>query len=136
MLTGLVTEALPQPAQAAVKAGEAWGRYLADTPSPARGIDAEEAVRRLTQVLTDVGFAPGLVQDRPGRVIPLQHCPFREIAEDHRDVVCSVHSGLMRGALKEVHAPLGVDRLEPFVEPSLCLAHLGPAEHDQADHGV
>jgi sugar (pentulose or hexulose) kinase len=40
MLTGLITEALSQPALAAVTAGEAWGRYLADTSSPARRIDA------------------------------------------------------------------------------------------------
>lgn len=40
--------------------------------------------------------------------------------------MCSLHLGLMRGALKEVRAPLGVDRLEPFVGPSLCLAHLTP----------
>ncbi|UXY31972.1 helix-turn-helix transcriptional regulator [Streptomyces sp. HUAS TT20] len=133
MLTGLVTEALPQPGQAAVNAGEAWGRYLADTPSPTQRIDTEEAIRRLTQVLADVGFAPGAVQDQPDPVIPLRHCPFREIAEEHRDVVCSLHLGLMRGALKEVRAPLGVDRLEPFVEPSLCLAHLTPAEQHRAD---
>ncbi|WP_225849006.1 metalloregulator ArsR/SmtB family transcription factor [Streptomyces sp. HPF1205] len=128
MLTGLVAEALPQPAQAAVTAGEAWGRYLADTPSPAQRIGADEAVRRLTQVLTDVGFAPGSVPARPDRVLPLRHCPFREVAEEHRDVVCSLHLGLMRGALQEVRAPMGVDRLEPFVEPSLCLAHLTPVE--------
>jgi predicted ArsR family transcriptional regulator len=133
MLTGLVTEALPQPAQAAVNAGEAWGRYLADTPSPTQRVDTEEAIRRLTQVLADVGFAPGPVQDRPDPVVPLRHCPFREIAEEHRDVVCSLHLGLMRGALKEVRAPLGVDRLEPFVEPSLCLAHLTPPEQHRAD---
>ncbi|MGW4560850.1 helix-turn-helix transcriptional regulator [Streptomyces sp. NPDC004561] len=126
MLTGLVTESLPQPAQAAVRAGEAWGRYLAETPAPSRRIDIEEAIRRLTEVLTDVGFAPGPVRNQPDPVVPLHHCPFREIAEQHREVVCSLHLGLMRGALQEVRAPVGVDRLEPFVEPSLCLAHLTP----------
>ncbi|MFI8091003.1 helix-turn-helix transcriptional regulator [Streptomyces sp. NPDC086080] len=134
MLTGLVTEALPQPAQAAVGAGEAWGRYLADTPSPTQRVDTEEALRRLAQVLTDVSFAPGPVENRPGPVIPLHHCPFREIAADHRDLVCSLHLGLMRGALKEVRAPLDVDRLEPFVEPSLCLAHLTPVKQRRPDH--
>jgi len=136
MLTGLISQTLPQPAQAAVDAGEAWGRYLADTPSPAKQIDTDEAIRRLTAVLTDVGFAPGAVEERPDRVIPLRHCPFREVAEEQRDVVCSLHLGLMRGALKEVRAPLGVDRLEPFVEPSLCLAHLTHTDQDQPDHAA
>jgi predicted ArsR family transcriptional regulator len=140
MLTGLVTEALPHPAAAAVSAGEEWGRYLADTPSPGQRIDAAEAVRRLTRVLADVGFAPGppgadadpdADGDGPSaQVVPLRHCPFREVAEEHREVVCSLHLGLMRGALKEVRAPVAVDRLQPFVEPSLCLAHLVPAEPD------
>lgn len=133
MLTGLITEALPQPARAAVNAGEAWGRYLADTPSPAQHLDTDEAIRRLIRVLTDVGFAPGPVQDRPDQVVPLRHCPFRELVDEHRDVVCSLHLGLMRGALKEVRAPLGVDRLDPFVEPSLCLAHLTPVERHRTD---
>ncbi|GHE73142.1 ArsR family transcriptional regulator [Streptomyces spiralis] len=133
MLTGLITQTVPQPAQAAVDAGEAWGRYLVDTPSPAQRIDSEEAVRRLTRVLADVGFAPGPVQDRPDRVVPLRHCPFREVAEEHREVVCSLHLGLMRGALKEVRAPMGVERLEPFVEPSLCLARLTPVEQDRPE---
>lgn len=146
MLTGLVTQALPHPAQAAVDAGEAWGRYLAETPAPDQRIDSGEAVRRLTRVLAEAGFAPGPVRDAAAGdgtadgssdssadtltdpVIPLRHCPFREVAEDHRDVVCSLHLGLMRGTLKEVRAPLDVDRLEPFVEPSLCLAHLTPAD--------
>ncbi|GAA1422493.1 helix-turn-helix domain-containing protein [Streptomyces thermospinosisporus] len=132
MLTGLVTEALPQPAQSAVAAGEAWGRYLADTPPPSRRVGHDEAVRRLTRVLTDVGFAPGSVQERPDPVIPLHHCPFREIAAEHREVVCSLHLGLMRGVLKEVRAPVSVDRLEPFVEPSLCLARLTRAQDEQA----
>ncbi|GAA0630773.1 helix-turn-helix domain-containing protein [Streptomyces thermocarboxydovorans] len=133
MLTGLVTEALPQPAQSAVTAGEAWGRYLADTPPPSRRVGHDEAVRRLTRVLTDAGFAPGSVQERPDPVIPLHHCPFREIAEEHREVVCSLHLGLMRGVLKEVRAPVRVDRLEPFVEPSLCLARLTRTQEEQAD---
>jgi predicted ArsR family transcriptional regulator len=131
MLTGLVADAVPHPAAAAVAAGEAWGRYLADTPSPGRRVDAAEAVRRLTRVLADVGFDPGppAASDTDGgaQVVPLRHCPFREVAEEQREVVCSLHLGLMRGTLAEVRAPLAADRLQPFVEPSLCLAHLAPA---------
>jgi predicted ArsR family transcriptional regulator len=135
MLTGLVTQALPQPSQAAVDAGEAWGRYLAETPSPDQRIDAEEAVRRLTEVLEDVGFSPGSVEEGPDRFIPLHHCPFREVAEEQQEVVCSLHLGLMRGALKEVRAPMDIDRLEPFVEPSLCLAHLVDQTDETSEPG-
>jgi predicted ArsR family transcriptional regulator len=83
-------------------------------------------VRRLSAVLADAGFAPDTVDDPDRPVIALRHCPFREVAEQHQDVVCSLHLGLLRGVLAEVRAPLRADRLEPFVGPSLCLAHLAP----------
>ncbi|EWM19195.1 metalloregulator ArsR/SmtB family transcription factor [Kutzneria sp. 744] len=126
MLTSLVADALPQSDQAAVTAGEAWGRYLAERPAPSQRVDVAEGVRRLSTVLADAGFAPDVVDDPVQPVIRLRHCPFREVAEQHREVVCSLHLGLMRGVLAEVRAPLKADRLEPFVERSLCLAHLTP----------
>lgn len=127
MLTSVVTETLPEPARAALTAGEAWGRYLADRPAPSQRIDEAEAVRRLSVVLTDAGFAPDEAQGAAIRVIPLRHCPFREVAEQNLEVVCSLHLGLMRGVLAELRAPLVADRLEPLVQPSLCRAHLKPA---------
>jgi predicted ArsR family transcriptional regulator len=124
MLTTLVAGEFPQPQQAAVAAGREWGRYLAERPTPFERVDAEDGIRRLSAVLADAGFAPGAVEDADSPVIPLRHCPFREIAQQHRDVVCSLHLGLMQGVLTEVRAPVTAHRLDPFVEPSLCLAHL------------
>jgi predicted ArsR family transcriptional regulator len=60
-----------------------------------------------------------------GAPIRLRHCPFGTLARDHGEVVCGVHLGLMRGVLRELDAPFDALRLEPFVGPSLCLAHLG-----------
>ncbi|MPZ84713.1 MAG: helix-turn-helix domain-containing protein [Actinophytocola sp.] len=128
MLTTLVVDVLPQPEQAAVRAGEAWGHYLADRPAPLQKVDADDGIRRLSTVLADAGFAPGAVLDADAPVIPLHHCPFREIAEQHSEVVCSLHLGLMRGVLAEVRAPITATRLDPFVEPSLCLAHLASTD--------
>ncbi|MFE3170268.1 helix-turn-helix transcriptional regulator [Amycolatopsis sp. NPDC059090] len=127
MLTGLIAENVADPGKAAESAGEAWGRYLADRPPPTRRVDEAEGLRRLSTVLSDAGFAPDAVDDSERPVIRLRHCPFREIAEERRDVVCGLHLGLMRGVLAEVRAPLTAERLEAFVEPSLCLAHLKPA---------
>lgn len=141
MLTGLVVGSLPHPERAAIEAGERWGRYLADRPAPLEQIDAAEGVRRLLKVLESVGFAPEAPSadaagtgDATGTgtgnassfvtEIRVRHCPFREIAEQHREVVCSLHLGLMRGVLAEVRAPLTAEHLEVFAEPSLCLAHL------------
>ncbi|MGH8860689.1 MAG: hypothetical protein ACRDVG_05550 [Jatrophihabitantaceae bacterium] len=127
MLTSLVSSQVAQPAKAAVKAGAAWGRYLAEKPAPFHRIDAADATQQLVSVLDDVGFAPEATTAGGRRRILLHHCPFREVAESHGDIICSIHLGLMQGLLSELDAPLQADRLDPFVEPSLCVAQLSTA---------
>jgi predicted ArsR family transcriptional regulator len=124
ILTSYVASQTKQPAQAALKAGEAWGRYLTERPAPFQHIDAAGATRQLVATLDGIGFSPEAVTAGRKRQILLHHCPFREAAEEHRDVVCSIHLGLMRGMLAELDAPLEAHRLEPFVEPTLCVTHL------------
>lgn len=136
MLTSLVADTLPEPGRAAEAAGEVWGRYLAERPAPSERVDAGEGMRRLSMVLAEAGFAPDVVADDERPVISLRHCPFREVAEQQQDVVCSLHLGLMRGVLAEVRAPLEADRLEPLVEPSLCVAHLAPIRRRKNDAGA
>jgi predicted ArsR family transcriptional regulator len=51
-------------------------------------------------------------------------CPFREVAERHQDVVCALHLGLMQGVLDQIRVPVTADRLQPFAEPSVCVAEL------------
>lgn len=124
ILTSYLASSSRQPARAALKAGEAWGRFLAERPAPFRKVDAPAATRQLVDTLDDIGFAPEPVIARRQRRILLHHCPFREAAEEHREVVCAVHLGLMRGLLAELDAPIDATRLEPFVEPGLCVTHL------------
>ena len=113
-----------KPREAAVKAGQEWGRYLGEGPSPFKRVDAEEATRRLVGALDDIGFAPEAVTKGRRRRVLLHGCPFREVAIDYPEVACSIHLGLMNGLLDELDAPLEVDNLEPFVEPALCVASL------------
>jgi predicted ArsR family transcriptional regulator len=63
----------------------------------------------------------------------LRQCPFREVAQQHQDVVCALHLGLMQGALAQMRAPVTADRLEPFAEPGLCVAHLTAREESGAN---
>ena len=67
---------------------------------------------------------PEAVKESAERKILLHHCPFREVAESNQRVVCAVHLGMLKGALAEMGAPLQATRLEPFVKPTLCIAHL------------
>jgi predicted ArsR family transcriptional regulator len=128
ILTGFVAANVEQPARAAVQAGQAWGRFLAERPPPFRRMDEHTATEQLTRTLTEIGFAPEAVTSGETRQIRLHHCPFREIAEDHPEVVCAIHLGLMQGLLAELEAPVEAERLEPFVEPTLCIAQLSARE--------
>ncbi len=112
------------PGKAALEAGEEWGRFLTERPASLPRVDAAEAERHLVGSLNDIGFAPELVTNGRARQILLHHCPFRETAQEHRDVVCAVHLGLMRGMLAELDAPVDARRLDPFVEPNLCVTWL------------
>ena len=129
MLTSLVAGMLPDPGRAATQAGREWGRYLTEPPAPYQRLSAAEAIGKLTATLDDIGFAPQAPDgetdgETQPSVLRLRQCPFREVAEGHQDVVCALHLGLMQGALAQMRAPVTADRLEPFAEPSLCLAHL------------
>jgi len=114
------------PRAKAVAAGRVWGRKLDSTlqSPPANPTSADEAVDHLVEALDELGFAPERRTTNGEQQIGLRHCPFLELAENLTDVVCPVHLGFMQGAMESWGAPVSVDRLEPFVEPDLCLAHL------------
>ncbi|BBZ63560.1 helix-turn-helix transcriptional regulator [Mycolicibacterium monacense] len=127
-LAGILADALarqPNAARRAVTAGRSWGEHTAE---PTRTRSRRQAVDRLTDLLAGLGFAP---EARPtaGGIgeIGLRNCPFLDLADTRRDVVCPVHLGLMQGALSRWKAPITVEALIPFAEPDLCVAHLAPA---------
>jgi predicted ArsR family transcriptional regulator len=127
MLTTLITGTMPEPGRAAEEAGREWGAYLTEQPPPYQKLTAEEAVAKLTAVMEEMGFSPQAEADGDGDGtyrLCLRQCPFREVAQQHQDVICSLHLGLMRGALARMRAPVTASRLDPFVEPSLCVARL------------
>jgi predicted ArsR family transcriptional regulator len=134
MLTSLIAGMLPKPGEAAEEAGREWGRYLTEPPPPYQRLDAGEAVEKLTATLAEIGFAPEAVTDGTQYQLRLRQCPFREVAENHQDVVCQLHLGLMQGALAQMRAPVTADRLQPFAEPSLCIAYLATRQN-QASAG-
>lgn len=128
----LEREAGADAAAEAMAAGRDWARTLTPTDGrPAPGTPAE-ARQRVVQVLDGLGFAPA--DTGPERPIELHRCPFHQVAEEHSLVVCGVHLGLMQGVLDDVAAPLRATRLEPFVAPGLCLAHLEAPADEAGSH--
>ena len=110
------------PAGASLAAGDRWGRSLIGGASG--HLTDDETVARLAAPRAEAGFAPE-APAQPSDPIRLRRCPFDRLAREATGVVCGVHLGLMRGALAALGAPLEAVGLEPYVEPDLCLVHLG-----------
>jgi predicted ArsR family transcriptional regulator len=106
----------------ALKAGRAWASRLTRPTRKAPG--SQESIDRLVGLLDELGFAPQQRTTHGEAQVGLRHCPFLELAEGRSSVVCPIHLGLMQGALEAWDAPVTVERLDPFVEPDLCVAHL------------
>jgi predicted ArsR family transcriptional regulator len=117
------------PAAKAIQVGRSWGGYLIERPTPAVTLTEEGAVHRLVHLLTDIGFAPEQRSSVSGSRIGLRNCPFLELVESQtQQIICQLHYGLMQGAMAALKARTTVDRLEPFAEPGLCLAHLSSGD--------
>jgi predicted ArsR family transcriptional regulator len=72
--------------------------------------------------LEHVGFGPEMSADKT--LVRLTRCPLIDAARAHPEAVCSVHLGLIEGALGESLDPAA---LQPFAEPRACLVSLPAA---------
>lgn len=122
----------PDAGAAAETAGRNWGGYLVQHIPPSRQPGVAEATQRLTEMMTDLGFAPEADGDAADR-IRLRQCPFLELAEEYSSTLCPLHLGLMQGALSEIRAPITAASLEPFAEPDACIVHLSPTRGTGVD---
>jgi predicted ArsR family transcriptional regulator len=117
---------------AAERAGAAWGSFVVEKPAPFAELAASDGLDRLVAMLQEFGFDPELDEDDPERPqLLLRRCPFLDVAREHPDVVCSVHLGLMRGALDELGVEVRAEDLLPWAQPEGCVSHLRVG----ADHG-
>jgi len=115
-------ESGPDPRRRALEVGTAWGRRVAERES-LDGVSAQQ----LAEVLDELDFAPEPVPEGAA-TIRLRHCPFLELSRHRTDVVCPIHLGLMQGVLEQRRSTITVERLDPFVQPDLCLVHLAESK--------
>lgn len=119
----------------AERAGWAAAREQGFSPRSSLSPTAEESVVQVSGLFAELGFEPELVREGQDLQIRLHACPFRAVAQEHPEVVCSMHLGLLRGALAELGAPATTSSLRPFAEPHLCVAHISPAIESAPDTG-
>lgn len=120
----------PRPAHDARAAGRQWGLELAaGVPTPP-GTPAVRPRRALLEMLDRLQFAPS--SKAWGGPVRLTRCPLLDAAGRYPDVVCSVHQGLVEGALAHWGDATTSVRLEPFAEPGACLLHLTPSSEGAA----
>jgi predicted ArsR family transcriptional regulator len=70
-------------------------------------------VRELARVLSAHGYAPAAQDTACGTVIRLRNCPFHQLAQRHRDLVCGMNLSLIGGVLDGLRLP----DWHPFLDP-------------------
>lgn len=118
-LAGHMARSSADPRADALAAGAEWGRSLVGA-SPAGS--AARARRTVVALLAELGFDPD--SDAAATRVRLRRCPLLDTARAYPDVVCSLHLGLVRGALEQVGGDPDGAALEPFAEPGACLLDL------------
>jgi predicted ArsR family transcriptional regulator len=116
--------------RAATLAAE-WGRYLVvqGGPKPGTRIAAGRSLAVLQDAMSRAGFDPRFRRGSKTTVeISLRDCPFRDLLEDHRDLVCEVHRGLLEGMLGALTPSLTLQSFEPFAERTVCRLVARPVE--------
>lgn len=124
ILAGSIQDTSTSPAHTAREAGRRWGQQLVRRQPNEATVAPAEAVEQVVTTFAELGFGPEPVTSDGTTDIRLKDCPFRDLAKSKGEVVCSVHEGLLAGMLEEMGGLMGVDALEPFVEPSLCVARV------------
>jgi predicted ArsR family transcriptional regulator len=100
-----------------------WGRYLVGRrePRPGTGRASGRTLAVLQEAMATTGFDPRFRRGDGGEVeVSMRDCPFRDLLEDHRELVCDVHVGLLEGMLGALDPPLALAEYRPLVERSIC----------------
>jgi predicted ArsR family transcriptional regulator len=108
-----------------------WGAYLVgrSVPRPGARSSSGPNLAVLQEALAAAGFDPRFRRRGHSRVdITLRDCPFRDLLDEHRDLVCSLHLGLLEGMLASSRPPMRMDAFEPLADRSAtCRLSAAPA---------
>lgn len=99
-----------------------WGGYLVaqGAPKPGVPVPARRQLAVLQEAMAAAGFDPRFHRGGGDVEISLRDCPFRDLLDDHRELVCAIHRGLLAGMLGGLKPPLRMKEFRPLVERSVC----------------
>ena len=98
-----------------------WGAYLVGRSVPRPGARGPSGpnLAVLQEALAEAGFDPRFRRQSAKTVeISLRDCPFRDLLDEHRELVCAVHKGLLEGMLGASRPSLRMTEFEPLAERS------------------
>lgn len=96
-----------------------FARAVGDARTADEAADGPDVVDALEADLEAFGFDPARADEGPAVTIAFTHCPFRELAEDHPDLVCGMHRGMVEGFLA-CDGSATVERFHPLVDRTPC----------------
>jgi predicted ArsR family transcriptional regulator len=117
VLAGLLATG-PQRERARTQARE-WGAYLVGRAVPRPGGRRATGVNLavLQEAMDAAGFQPRFHRRGATSVdITLRDCPFRDLLDEHRDLVCAIHLGLLEGIVGSARPPLRIHGFEPTAD--------------------
>jgi predicted ArsR family transcriptional regulator len=121
ILAGLLTTTRQH--ERATDLAREWGAYLVGRSAPRPGARRAGGINLagLQEALDAAGFTPRFRRRSASSVdITLRDCPFRDLLEEHKDLVCAVHRGLLEGVLGASRPTLTMISFQPLVERGAC----------------
>jgi predicted ArsR family transcriptional regulator len=99
-----------------------WGTYLVTQGGPKPGVrlPARQNLAALQEAMARAGFEPRFRRDGSAVEVTLRNCPFRDLADEYRDLVCSMHRGLLEGMLGGLKPGMSLREFRPFAERGVC----------------
>jgi predicted ArsR family transcriptional regulator len=100
-----------------------WGSYMVAQGGPKPGVrlPARRNLAVLQEAMARAGFDPRFRRMQGSAIeITLRDCPFRDLADDYRQLVCTLHRGLVEGMVAGLKPPVVIKEFQPFAERGIC----------------
>lgn len=107
--------------RAAAERGDLMRRVIPG-PAPELDTDALHQIDALVEDLVDAGFDP--LVDEEELTVELTPCQHASAQAEHREVLCSVHLGIIQSVLNAASGPLSVDGMRSSCDPRECIVQL------------